>query len=263
MAPTQTPSTCKGIPPRTGIWRPRVARESPRESTTLTSSPVRAGAEGRRRIAAQCALPMAISTEESFAPSMRAKASRWPPSSTTAISIGTLISAARACAAARTSCAPSRVNLGLLRVTAGMGHFSLRLFLPYVGIQDIGGLAALEKGDRVFDRHHGHSRARFERGRRQVRRQDHIRAKQAVADLRFALVDIQGRAGDLAPLEGRDERGFLYHGPARSVDQESSRFHQGQFTRADQAPRGREERYMQAQEIGLPENGVAFLILNC
>src|SRR2546427_5483359 len=29
-------------------------------------------------------------------------------------------------------------------------HFSLRLFLPYVGIQDIGGLAALEKGDRVF-----------------------------------------------------------------------------------------------------------------
>src|SRR5207302_5776317 len=225
MAPTQTPSTCKGMPPRTGIWRPRVARESPRESTTLTSSPVRAGAEGSRRMAAQCALRTAISTEESFAPSMRAKASRWPPSSTTAISIGTLISAARACAAARTSCAPSRVNLGLLRVTAGMGHFSLRLFLPYGGIQNIWGTAALKESDRVFDCHHSHSRACFERRRRQMRRQNHIWAKQTVADLRFTLVDVQGRAGNLVPLQGRDERGFLHDGPARSVDQERGRLH--------------------------------------
>src|SRR5689334_1482497 len=80
-------------------------------------------------------------------------------------------------------------------------------------------------------------------------------------DLRFALVYIERRARDLPSLQSRDERSFLYHGPARSVDEEGGRFHQTQFTRADQSSRGWEERDVQAQEIGFSENGVTFHVL--
>src|SRR5260370_18167658 len=126
---------------------------------------------------------MAISTEESFAPSMRTKASKCAPSSTTAISMGTLISTARACAAASTSCAPSRVSFGLLRVRGGTGISPL-LFLPYDWVQNVWRTAPLEKTDCVLHRHHGHAGARFQRTRRHVRRQSHLRALHPLAPLR-------------------------------------------------------------------------------
>ena len=58
------------------------------------------------------ALLMAMSIEESFAPSIRAKASKWPPSSTTAIFMGTPMRAAWALAAAKMASAPSSVSFG-------------------------------------------------------------------------------------------------------------------------------------------------------
>src|SRR5260370_25580383 len=203
---------------------------------------------------------MAISTEESFAPSMRTKASKCAPSSTTAISMGTLISTARACAAASTSCAPSRVSFGLLRVRGGTGISPL-LFLPYDGVQNVWRTVALEKSDCVLHRHHGHAGARFERSRRQVRGQNHIRAQQTVADLRLALEYVQRRAGNLPPLERRNQRRFLHHASPRSADEERRRFHHRQLARTNQAARLRQQRHMQTQQIGLPENGIAFRVL--
>ena len=159
---------------------------------------------------------MAISIEESLAPSMRENASRWPPSSTTAMSMGTPISAERFSAAARTAFAPAKVSLGVLRVTSVMTlSFRASRRPELCGIQQVGRAASLEQREDVFRGHHSHLRARLDRGRGQMRRQNDVRTAQAVGDFRLVLVDVQRGAGDEFVLERGHQRGFARR-PARA-----------------------------------------------
>src|SRR5208282_317608 len=116
MPPTHWPPTISGRPPRRHVSLASEASAKPREFMGLGSS-AGDGPVGARRRAALRALVKATSTEESLAPAMRAKTSRWAPSSTMAMFCGTLISRALASATPRMVHAPSSVRRMLLRVS--------------------------------------------------------------------------------------------------------------------------------------------------
>src|SRR5712692_1509438 len=237
IAPTHWPSAISGMPPRMGVWRARLAMASPSVSTRFGWSPCIAGPLGARRMAEASALVMAICTEESFAPSMRAKASRCPPSSTTAMSIGTPICSARRSAASSTARAPSSVSFGLLRVINGMdappksragclaaapelwGRAPALLRSQDLGIERGGRAAAGEHRDHVFCSNGRHPGARFDRGRSDVRRQDDVRPlHQTRMHLRLLFVHVEGGTGNLSGLERRQQRRLVHYRPPGGVD---------------------------------------------
>src|SRR5712692_5366841 len=223
IAPTHWPSAISGMPPRMGVCRARLAMASPSVSTRFGWSPCIAGPLGARRMAEASALVMAICTEESFAPSMRAKASRCPPSSTSATS--------------STARAPSSVSFGLLRVINGMdappksragclvaapelwGRAPALLRSQDLGIERGGRAAAGEHRDHVFCSNGRHPGARFDRGRSDVRRQDDVRPlHQTRMHLRLLFVHVEGGTGNLPGLERRQQRRLIHHRPAGGID---------------------------------------------
>jgi len=63
-----------------------------------------------------------------------------------------------------------------------------------------------------------------------MRQQDHLLILQkSLVDLRFFLVDVQAHRGDGAVFEGGDEGGFVDDGPARRIDDDDARFHEGEL----------------------------------
>ena len=72
----------------------------------------------------------------------------------------------------------------------------------------------------VGRRHHSHFGARINRGAGDVRREDHILARdQRRVDLRLMFVNVECRAGDFLFLERSGKRRFIHHRPARGVDE--------------------------------------------
>ena len=132
MPPTTCPSITIGRPPfrfvtRSPDWRARA-------SATWSSGALPVAT---RVVAAVTAFCVAVCWLSTLAPSMRAKASRLPPASTTAMHCGTCISVAFAIAASSTASAPAWVSsregltmsrhAGCLRRTPAPCHSQLDL----------------------------------------------------------------------------------------------------------------------------------------
>ena len=127
-----------------------------------------------------------------------------------------------------------------------------------VGIQRIGRAPSLKQRDDVVRRHHRHFRSRFQRGAGHVRRQDYVLARQQRGmHFWFVFENIQRRAGNFFIFESFRERSFVHYGPARSIHQKRSAFHLLKIIFRNQVARIRQQRNMQADEIGFAKQPVA------
>ena len=86
-----------------------------------------------------------------------------------------------------------------------------------------------------------------------VRRQHDVveRPQRIVGGNGFDGEDIEPRAGDLAARERFRQSRLIDDGAARRVDEIGIGAHQAEFAFADDAARGRRQRQVQADEIGL------------
>src|SRR5712664_1014037 len=139
----------------------------------------------------------------------------------------------------------------------GLPGNSLRC-LQNFWIQNVRRPFSREQRNDIFRRDACHFRPRFQRSRRNVRREHHIRAFQPRMNQRLVLVNIQSRASNYPALQRRHQRRLIHDRSTRCVDQERRRLHPAEFRRVEQSPRLRQQRHVHADKIGLTKKRVHF-----
>src|SRR5216683_2011416 len=139
----------------------------------------------------------------------------------------------------------------------GLPGNSLRC-LQNFWIQNVRWPLSREKRNDIFRRDACHFCSRFQRSRRNVRREHHIRAFEPGVNQRLVFVNIQSRARNFPALQRRHQRRFIHHRPTRCVDQERRRLHPVEFRCIEQSPRLRQQRHVHADKVRLTEKRVHF-----